>query len=84
MDWTNSLNQLKSINYGARQCGSILPLKFGKDIPLNEEQASGLNGNWNITFNLTITNISTQTVNYDCYMHFHQFKLILQFFTKSI
>ena len=62
-------NKVNGANNGIGLVGSILPLKFGKDIPLQKGEAAGLEGTWNITFDVTLTNLSSQAINFDLYMH---------------
>jgi hypothetical protein len=47
-----------------RDCGSVLCLNFGEDIPLRANQAVGLRGSYNLRMTVTYNNIKTSgTVN---------------------
>jgi hypothetical protein len=46
-----------------RDCGSVLCLNFGEDIPLRANQAVGLRGSYNLRMTVTYNNVKTGGVN---------------------
>jgi hypothetical protein len=69
-DWIGDIGEVSATTGGAknfRGAGSILPLKFGKDIGLDPNEAPGLNKQFTLSFNINMENISNSTINYDLY-----------------
>jgi len=46
-----------------RDCGSVLCLNFGEDIPLRANQAVGLRGSYNLRMTVTFNNVKTGGIN---------------------
>ena len=46
----------------SRDCGSVLCLNFGEDIPLRANQAVGLRGSYNLRMTVTYNNVKTTNV----------------------
>lgn len=46
-----------------RDCGSVLCLNFGEDIPLRANQAVGLRGSYNLRMTVTFNNVKTSGIN---------------------